>query len=197
MQSTQFVVAALRFAVWGAALLGVTALPRPLAAETETEAWLRYSALSPEAAKGYRQLPDKTVLLGDSVVLHTAQQELVRGGISQIPGPAVNWGSTKVCYEILFSFQTHFSKAGFRRGDRQFSWNDVRIAAPRRVRANQIAAGLRSRASLHRYKKNRRASRPQPLRIFSRTSWTSHLRRHLRSRLDVVRFERLPQRCAQ
>ena len=41
--------------------------------------WLRYSALGPRAAKAYGRLPANTVLLGDSPVLHSAQQELLRG----------------------------------------------------------------------------------------------------------------------
>jgi alpha-glucuronidase len=56
-----------------------------VAAETGAEAWLRYSPLSPQAARSYQQLPNKTVLLGDSVVLHSAQQELVRG-VTQMLG---------------------------------------------------------------------------------------------------------------
>jgi alpha-glucuronidase len=55
------------------------------AAETGAEAWLRYSALSPPAAKTYQHLPRKLVVLGDSAVLKTAQQELVLGA-SQILG---------------------------------------------------------------------------------------------------------------
>jgi len=85
MQSTQFIRAAMRFAVLGAAFLCPAALPPPLAAETGSEAWLRYSPLSSQAAKGYARLPNKTVLLSDSVVLHTAQQELVRG-VAQMLG---------------------------------------------------------------------------------------------------------------
>jgi len=80
----------MRLAVLGAAFLCAAALP-PLAAETGAEAWLRYSALSPQAAKGYQRLPDKTVLLGDSVVLHTAQQELVRG-VAQMLGRTLRIG---------------------------------------------------------------------------------------------------------
>ncbi len=55
------------------------------AAETGAEAWLRYSALSPHAAKTYQHLPRKLVVLGDSAVLKTAQRELVLGA-SQILG---------------------------------------------------------------------------------------------------------------
>jgi alpha-glucuronidase len=54
-------------------------------AETGAEAWLRYSTLSPQALKTYKSLPRKIVMLDDSVVLKSAQQELVRG-IAQMLG---------------------------------------------------------------------------------------------------------------
>ncbi len=63
--------------------------PLPLAAETGAEAWLRYSALSPQAARSYKHLPVKVVGLGDSLVLKTAQQELTRG-FSQMLGRTLN-----------------------------------------------------------------------------------------------------------
>ena len=48
-------------------------------AETGAEAWLRYSALEQQAAKKYERLPAHIVTLNDSLVLKTAQQELIRG----------------------------------------------------------------------------------------------------------------------
>jgi len=45
----------------------------------DTEAWLRYAPLDAKTAKSYAQLPEKTVVLGDSVVLKAAQQELIHG----------------------------------------------------------------------------------------------------------------------
>ena len=53
--------------------------PRFLQAETGAEAWLRYAALNPQSTKKYQRLPATTVLLGDSVILNTAQQELILG----------------------------------------------------------------------------------------------------------------------
>jgi alpha-glucuronidase len=82
MKSIRSISAVLWFAVLGTALSYAIALPE-LEAETGAEAWLRYSALSPQAAKNYKRLPDKMVLLGDSLLLNTAQQELVRG-VSQM-----------------------------------------------------------------------------------------------------------------
>jgi alpha-glucuronidase len=48
-------------------------------AETGHDAWLRYAPLQPAAAKRYRTLPATTLSLGDTLVLNTAQAELVRG----------------------------------------------------------------------------------------------------------------------
>ena len=83
MRSTRFWKAALRCAVLGTAF--VCLMAATAAAETGAEAWLRYSALGPQATKIYQHLPRKLVVLGDSAVLKTAQQELVLGA-SQILG---------------------------------------------------------------------------------------------------------------
>lgn len=79
MLSTRSRKNVLRFASCGAAFLCAMLLALPLVAETGAEAWLRYSPLTPLAAKTYRRLPHQTVMLGDSAVLQTAQQELSRG----------------------------------------------------------------------------------------------------------------------
>jgi alpha-glucuronidase len=84
MKSTSPFRAVQRFAAFGAAiicttLICATLLSQSAAAQSGAEAWLRYSALSPQAAKAYQRLPSNTVLLGDAAVLHTAQQELLRG----------------------------------------------------------------------------------------------------------------------
>ncbi len=68
-----------RCTAFGIALFYATAFPAHLDAETGAEAWLRYSALSPQAAQGYNTLPGKIVLLGNRPVLQAAQQELVQG----------------------------------------------------------------------------------------------------------------------
>ncbi len=91
MTSTRFISAVLRCALIGTAFLCATAFPSVIDAETGAEAWLRYSALSPQAAKGYVRLPGNTVLLGDSLVLKTAQQELVQGA-SQMLGTTFRAG---------------------------------------------------------------------------------------------------------
>jgi len=51
----------------------------PAKAEDGSAAWLRYAPLDAEAARAYTLLPAATVLLGDTLVLTTAQSELVRG----------------------------------------------------------------------------------------------------------------------
>ena len=61
------------------ALICLALLPRTVLAETEADAWLRYAPLDPTTAKQYRQLPAKMVVLGDSIVLKTAGQELTSG----------------------------------------------------------------------------------------------------------------------
>ncbi len=48
-------------------------------AETGHDAWLRYARLQPTAAERYRALPVTAFSLGDTLVLNTAQAELVRG----------------------------------------------------------------------------------------------------------------------
>ncbi len=60
-------------------LLGVFAGTPPAHAETGSDAWLRYARLDSEAAALYKSLPAATVALGDSAVITTAQNELVRG----------------------------------------------------------------------------------------------------------------------
>jgi len=54
-------------------------IPTSVSAETGAEAWLRYAALDGTAAQRYQSLPATTVVLGDSIVLKTAQQELIQG----------------------------------------------------------------------------------------------------------------------
>src|SRR5579859_3518927 len=87
MPSTRSIDTARRFAALGAVFLCVLAVTA--AAETGAEAWLRYSTLSPQAAKTYQHLPRKIVVLGDSAVLKNAQQELVRGA-AQILGETLS-----------------------------------------------------------------------------------------------------------
>jgi alpha-glucuronidase len=89
MQSTRLIRSAMPFAVLGAALLCAVSFPSATSAETGAEAWLRYSALGPQAVKTYQRLPDETVLLGDSAVLNTAQRELV-SGVGQMLGTTLH-----------------------------------------------------------------------------------------------------------
>jgi alpha-glucuronidase len=48
-------------------------------AETGNDGWLRYARLQPMAAERYWALPATTLSLGDTIVLNTAEAELVRG----------------------------------------------------------------------------------------------------------------------
>lgn len=53
--------------------------PLRLAAETGYEAWLRYALLDDSTRQKYASLPASVTILGDSTVLHSAQDELIRG----------------------------------------------------------------------------------------------------------------------
>ncbi len=59
--------------------LSVLMLPASLAAETGYDAWLRYAPLTGPARYRYNTLPANVVALGDSIVIKTAQAELIRG----------------------------------------------------------------------------------------------------------------------
>src|SRR5579884_3653618 len=48
-------------------------------AETGEHAWLRYAPLSAQDAKQYETFPSNIVVLGDSALLKSAQEELLRG----------------------------------------------------------------------------------------------------------------------
>jgi alpha-glucuronidase len=62
-----------------AVFICISVFPCPALAETGGEAWLRYARLEPQAQKRYASLPSETVRLGDSIVLQSAQRELIRG----------------------------------------------------------------------------------------------------------------------
>lgn len=49
------------------------------AAPNETNAWLRYAPLDATSAKHYRQLPSRVVVLHDSLVVQSAEAELIEG----------------------------------------------------------------------------------------------------------------------
>lgn len=63
-------------AVVTAVLLFASALCPQVTAQTDADAWLRYPRLDPRTAQQYEHLPSKVVVIGDSMVLKTAQQEL-------------------------------------------------------------------------------------------------------------------------
>jgi alpha-glucuronidase len=48
-------------------------------AQSEEAAWLRYARLQPSIAARYKSLPKEVIVLGDSLVLLSAQNELLRG----------------------------------------------------------------------------------------------------------------------
>ena len=61
------------------ALLSLPLVPRVARADNGANAWLRYARLQPSTAAQYKSLPDEVIVLGDSPVLISAQNELIRG----------------------------------------------------------------------------------------------------------------------
>jgi alpha-glucuronidase len=57
----------------------LAAIPARLSAETGYEAWLRYAPLDSSTRAKYGSLPASVTITGDSIILHSAQDELVRG----------------------------------------------------------------------------------------------------------------------
>src|SRR5438067_6016752 len=55
------------------------AAPVRLNAKTGYEAWLRYAALDDSARAKYESLPASVTIVGDSAILRSAQDELIRG----------------------------------------------------------------------------------------------------------------------
>ena len=63
--------------------LSVLTLPALVAGETGYDAWLRYAPIDAVVRTRYDALPAHAVALGDSLVIKTAQAELIRhGGVS-------------------------------------------------------------------------------------------------------------------
>ncbi len=76
-------------------LIFVFVFSLPSYAETGAEGWLRYARLNPQAARQYGQLPETVVTIGDSLVLQTAQRELVLG-VKKISGRSLGTDSSVV-----------------------------------------------------------------------------------------------------
>ena len=75
----------------------------PLTSQTETDAWLHYSRLSAPAANSDRVLPTRVDAVGDSVILKTAQQELVKG-FAQVLGRTLRPSSSPLDAIVLAKF---------------------------------------------------------------------------------------------
>ncbi|HYM76777.1 MAG TPA: alpha-glucuronidase family glycosyl hydrolase [Candidatus Dormibacteraeota bacterium] len=75
------------------ALLAACTIRISAQSAVETDAWLRYAPLDTQAAKRYPPLPDQVVVLGDTAVLKTAQQELLRG-VGQMLGRTLSSSRT-------------------------------------------------------------------------------------------------------
>src|SRR5690348_18384164 len=65
------------------AIVGVLLLPALFSncacAETGADAWLRYAPIGKQTAQKYSALPAAVVVIGDSPVLGSAKDELIRG----------------------------------------------------------------------------------------------------------------------
>src|SRR6266851_3941217 len=83
-----------------------------LHAETGSQAWLGYTRLHQRAAQNYTTLPDTVFTLGDTAIIRSAQQELIRGigGILErtlrvapnLPtNPAIVLGTLQVIQKIV------------------------------------------------------------------------------------------------
>jgi alpha-glucuronidase len=64
---------------WVRLVVCVVIVTAQLRAADAADAWLRYARLDPKAAETYSEFPVRAVVVGDSLFLRTAQQELVRG----------------------------------------------------------------------------------------------------------------------
>src|SRR3954469_23483963 len=60
-------------------LASLVALTTSVHAESGEDAWLRYARLEARAAQQYQALPRAIVALGDSELIRSAQQEVIRG----------------------------------------------------------------------------------------------------------------------
>ena len=86
-------------------IVGLLVLPALLFAETGEDAWLRYARLEQRTVQQYRSLPGVVVALGDSAIIRSAQQEVIRGTEGMLgrtlhaakdltPDPAIVLGTT-------------------------------------------------------------------------------------------------------
>ena len=73
--------------------LFATSLSAQESSSVEIDAWLRYAALDPQAAKSYERLPSSSVLLQQSAVLDNAQHELA-GGLAKMLARSVKSGNS-------------------------------------------------------------------------------------------------------
>ena len=81
MKSARYIRLAcvLGFLLLPAALTGTKALAESGGAPIDTEAWLRYAPLEADSARKYAQLPSRVEVLHESLVLDSAQKELIQG----------------------------------------------------------------------------------------------------------------------
>ena len=94
------------------AFLGVCIPFATIRAETGAEAWLRYARLDAQASRQYENLPAIVVTLGDSALLNSSRDELIRGirgtlgktlrVVGQLPqDPAIVLGTLPVIQKVI------------------------------------------------------------------------------------------------
>jgi alpha-glucuronidase len=76
MKITRFIRATAQFRLICAIVLCLGCISANAAAQTDADAWLRFAPLDPQTAKQY-DLPSRVVVIGNEMVLKTAQQELI------------------------------------------------------------------------------------------------------------------------
>jgi alpha-glucuronidase len=69
----------LALTLYSAAFSIALLLTPAIRAETGAEAWLRYARLDANASRTYQNFPASVVVLEDTALLHSAQEELLRG----------------------------------------------------------------------------------------------------------------------
>jgi len=121
-------------------LLGVV-LPTYLCAESGEDAWLRYARLEQRAVQQYQSLPATVVALGNSAILHNAQQELIRGAGGMLgrpfrdateltSEPAIVLGTAEALREAVPDLQIpHIQNDGFWLAKRQLGGVDRIVVA--------------------------------------------------------------------
>src|SRR5262249_31180172 len=97
-------------------VLGLVTLPTLLHAETGEDAWLRYARVEEPVARHYQSIPGTVIALGESALIHNAQQEMIRGAEGMLgrsfraatelsSEPAIILGTTAALHSLAADLQ--------------------------------------------------------------------------------------------